>query len=113
MHEVGLMQQAVNIALTHAKDAGADRIDAIRMRVGALSGVVPDSLAFAFEIAAQGTIAQDAVLDIEDVPVTCYCAQCRREFTPDDIVYMCPACGRLSADIRAGREFTVSSIEIS
>lgn len=112
MHEVGLMQQAVAIALRHAEQAGAGRIQSLRLRVGALSGVVPDSLSLAFAVAAQGTIAEKAHLDIEEVPVTCYCKGCQKEFTPVSVIFACPLCGRLSADIRGGREFSVESIQV-
>ena len=65
MHEVGLMQQAVEIALKHGSAGGAERITRVRMKVGALSGVEPNALQFAFEVVTRGTMAQNATLDID------------------------------------------------
>ncbi len=62
------MQDALDIALEHAKRADATRILAVRMRVGALSGVEPSSLEFAFEVMKAGTPAKSARLEIDAVP---------------------------------------------
>ncbi len=113
MHEVSLMQDTVIIATKQAKDAGAQRIHRIMMRVGALSGAVPETLEFAFDIVAKGTMAEGARLEIERVPVLCHCQVCAREFEPADFVCECPRCGRPSTDIRRGRELQVTSLEVS
>lgn len=113
MHEVSLMQDTVIIATKQAKDAGAQRIHRILMRVGALSGAVPETLEFVFDIVAKGTMAEGATLEIERVPVLCYCPACAQEFAPADFVCECPRCGRPSADIRRGRELQVTSLEVS
>jgi len=58
MHELSIMQSALDQVLEKARQAGASRVHAIRLRIGALSGVVPDALQFAFEALADGTPAQ-------------------------------------------------------
>src|SRR4051794_33018733 len=80
MHEFGLMQNALEIALEHAQRQGAQCIHLITLRVGALSGIVPEALAFAFEALAPGTLAATARLEMEPVPVVCYCPVCDRGF---------------------------------
>jgi hydrogenase nickel incorporation protein HypA/HybF len=111
MHEVGLMQDALDIAEKYARRAGAGRICKITLRVGVQSGVIPDALEFAFEALSPGTMAQGARLDIETVPVVCHCASCQSEFVPDGPFYACPHCGTLSAEIRSGRDLEVATIE--
>jgi hydrogenase nickel incorporation protein HypA/HybF len=113
VHEVSLMQDTVIIATKQAKDAGAQRIHRIMMRVGALSGAVPETLEFAFDIVAKGTMAEGATLEIERVPILCYCAACAQEFEPADFVCECTYCGQPSTDIRRGRELQVTSLEVS
>ena len=71
MHEVGLMQTALEIALRHAHRHGAGRIHGRTLRVGPLSGAVPEALEFAFDVIAQGTIAEGARLVIRRVPISC------------------------------------------
>ena len=113
MHEVGLMQRVIEIAQEQAARHGAARILRISLRVGAVAGVVPDALAFAFEVIAPGTAAAGAELVIEPVAVVCHCSGCGWDFEPPDLVYECPACGRLSSDVRHGRELEVDSLEVA
>jgi hydrogenase nickel incorporation protein HypA/HybF len=112
MHELSIMQSALSIALEQARQAGATRVHSIRLRIGALSGVVPDALEFAFEALTPGTAAADAKLAIEHVPARFWCAKCAREFQADDMFAECPECHTLSGEIRAGREMEVASLEI-
>jgi hydrogenase nickel incorporation protein HypA/HybF len=71
MHEVGLMQSTLAFALKRAADEGAQRIHRLTMRIGPLSGVVPEALEFAFEVLTQGTIAEGAGFEVERVPIVC------------------------------------------
>ena len=113
MHEVSVMQSALDIAIDHAKQQNATRIHRISMRVGALSSVVPDSLEFAFEVVTQGTIAEGAKLEIERVAAVCYCPACQIEFEPKDVFYVCPQCGSLNVEVRKGRELELAYLEVS
>ncbi len=106
------MQSALSMALDQATQAGAHRVLVIRLRIGALSGVVPDALQFAFEVLAPGTLAEKAELAIECVPARFWCAACSREFVSEDLFADCPACHRPSGELRAGREMEVASMEI-
>jgi len=112
MHELSIMQSALNVVLDQAREAGATRVHVIRLRIGALSGVVPDALEFAFEALAPGTPAEDAKLAIETVPARFWCSSCALEFQSEDMFAECPDCHNLSGDIRAGREMEVASLEI-
>ena len=113
MHEVGIMQNALEIALDRAGREGATRIRQIKMRVGALSGVVPEALEFAFEVVARGTMAEGARLDIDQIPVLCFCPACSLEFQPVDLCCECPRCSQPSAEIRGGRELELASLEVT
>ncbi len=106
------MQSALNIALEQAEKAGGTRICQIRLRIGALSGVVPDALQFAFEALAPGTAADRAELSIENVPARFWCRSCAKEFQSDDMFAECPDCHKPSGQLRAGREMEVASLEI-
>lgn len=112
MHEFSIMQSALTQALEESRRAGAIRVHEIRLRVGILSGAVPDALQFAFEALAPGTLAAGARLKIEDVPARFWCADCQREFVAANLRASCPDCGALSAELRAGRELELASLEI-
>jgi hydrogenase nickel incorporation protein HypA/HybF len=112
MHEYSIMQSALNQALREARLAGASRVHAIRLRIGVLSGVVPDALRFAFEALTPGTFADGALLMIDEVPARFWCATCRREFVSANLYAECPDCRHPSGELRAGREMELSSMEV-
>jgi len=115
MHEVGLMQRALDIALERALQHGAQRIHRITFRVGAESGVVPEVIETAFAIVTQGTLAAGAQLTIDYVPLICFCHLCDQEFQPldGDLLHTCPHCHHQGGEVRRGREFEIASIDLS
>jgi hydrogenase nickel incorporation protein HypA/HybF len=113
MHELSLMQSALDMAFSHAHRAGASRIHRMRLRVGALSGVVVEALEMAFTVATCGTQADGAELIVETVPVICRCRRCAHEFQPDDVIYCCPFCGDVSSQVCQGKDLELISLEVS
>jgi hydrogenase nickel incorporation protein HypA/HybF len=112
MHEVSIMEEAVRMALETAKSAGARRVLGLRLRVGALSGVVPDAMRFAFDVVCRETIAAGARLEIETIPAACWCADCEAEFECADFLNECPRCHKVSGDLRRGRELEIAAVEL-
>jgi len=106
------MDSALNMAVEQAQKAGAVRVLVVRLRIGTLSGVVPEALQFAFEALVPGTLAEGAALDIVNVPARFWCSNCAQEFTSDDFFAECPNCHEPSGDLRAGREMELASMEI-
>jgi len=106
------MESALSMASEQARQAGAKRIYLLRLRVGALSGAVPEALQFAFEALSSGTLMEGAELGIEEVPARFYCRICSAEFTAGRMYSECPNCQQASGEIRAGRELELASMEI-
>ena len=106
------MESALGMASEQARQAGAKRVYLLRLRVGALSGAVPEALQFAFESLSPGTLMEGAELGIEEVPARFYCRNCSVEFTAGRMYSECPKCQRASGEIRAGRELELASMEI-
>jgi hydrogenase nickel incorporation protein HypA/HybF len=114
MHEVGIMESALDAVLQHARSRGANRVHRIVLRIGSLSGVDPEALRFAFEVVARDTAAAGAALEIRDVPALAHCSSCSTTFgVSSGFIFSCPNCGRLSGDVRQGRELELSRIELS
>lgn len=113
MHEVSLMQSTLELAVEQAQRQGATQIHQITLRIGQLSGVDPDAIAFAFDVVTQNTMAEKAQLHIDFLPAICYCAHCQQTFQPSDWVDECPTCHHLSMDLRQGKELQLASMEVS
>ncbi|HEX9047944.1 MAG TPA: hydrogenase maturation nickel metallochaperone HypA [Verrucomicrobiae bacterium] len=113
MHEVSIMIEALRLADDAAKNAGASRVRKLRLRIGALSGVVPEALRFAFDVARENTLAAQATLEIESVPAACWCPACRMEFPSADFYGECPRCHQPSGELRQGREMEIADVEVA
>jgi hydrogenase nickel incorporation protein HypA/HybF len=113
MHEFSLMESALETAAQKTRAAGATQIHRLKLRVGKLSGVVPEALSSAFTALRPQTMAAGAELEIEEVPAVCWCADCAAEFEAADWKYECPRCHQPSGDLRRGKELELASLEIS
>jgi hydrogenase nickel incorporation protein HypA/HybF len=113
MHELGIIQTAIAQAVHSATRAGAARVHRLRLTIGTLSGVVPDSLRFAFELACRNTPAQGACLEIQEVAPACWCEPCQSEFPTPDFLGECPRCHTVSSRLTRGTELELTSVEVS
>jgi hydrogenase nickel incorporation protein HypA/HybF len=109
MHELSLADAIVQICCEHARGR---RVVKVELRVGRLRQVVPDALAFAFELVAEGTAVEGAELEIEEMPIRISCSACGIETQVDGFPLACGRCGRLDVDVLTGEEFHVESLEI-
>ena len=114
MHEIGIAQQIVEIAEESARAQSAKSISKISLRIGAMSGVVPEALDFAFESVKLNTLASNADLEVEYIDMVCLCENCNLEFESKDNfgIALCPLCGMASGNIIRGNEMDVISIEV-
>lgn len=112
MHEFSLIESVLRTALQVAEEHGGARIERVSLRIGALQQVVPDALTFAYDAAVTGTLAEGSVLDWEAVPARVACAGCGKEYEPDDVFWLCPACGAQGGEVREGDELLLTSVEL-
>ena len=114
MHELSLVSNILEIVEDCAIREGASAIRVVSLRVGANSGVEPEALEFAIEVARQGTLAQDARLEVEYVPLRALCEVCALEFEVSDRYGMavCPSCHRTVSKFVRGEELEVRSLEV-
>jgi len=107
MHELSIAGAVVDTALRHAEDR---RVLVVSLRVGQLRQVVPDSLAFYFEIVARDTPVEGARLEQVVVPVRMRCEACAHEWEPEQR-FRCPECDGVGK-VLSGDELEVDSIEV-
>jgi hydrogenase nickel incorporation protein HypA/HybF len=113
MHELSVTQSVLDIALAHAERAGADRVVRIHLTIGALSGIVDDSVQFYFDFVARDTIAAGAELVFDRVPAQFRCQACGATYEPRDEDWSCPLCEETKPEVIGGRDFCVDSIEVA
>jgi hydrogenase nickel incorporation protein HypA/HybF len=113
MHEASIIQNVLDLACERMPADRRTQIVRIRLRVGALAGVVPDALTFAFEAMKLDTPAHGAALEIEHIPARLHCPTCQRDFMPDLCPAPCPECGNWDVQVRAGGELDLLSVEFT
>lgn len=113
MHELSIVQSIVNTVGEVLSANPVKRVISVRMRIGALSGVVEDALQFSYGIAIEGTALAGSRLEVTRLPVVIHCAACQtdREL-PGVQRFRCPVCDTPSGDIRQGRELEIESLEV-
>jgi hydrogenase nickel incorporation protein HypA/HybF len=113
MHELPVTQAILDSALHAAQQAGGQRILAIDLVIGDLSGIVDDSVQFYFDILSQGTPAAGAALRFRRQPARAVCPDCGRSYdAAPPLAPFCPVCGGLHVQVSGGRQFFLESIEI-
>ncbi|MCB0197091.1 MAG: hydrogenase maturation nickel metallochaperone HypA [Anaerolineae bacterium] len=112
MHELSIAHSLVEIAGEAACQANAKQVEAVTLRLGALSGVVKDALLFSYDIAIENTLLAGSRLYIEELPVVVYCPDCDTQTTLDGVQrFRCDQCGQPTAQIIQGKEMEIVSLE--
>lgn len=109
MHELSIAESVVQVASRHANGR---RVTKVYLKVGHLRQVVPSALAFSFELVAQGTPAEGAELEIQEVRATGLCKDCGEESRLSAFPLVCNSCGGLDLEIIGGEELLVESLEL-
>ncbi|MDA8434124.1 MAG: hydrogenase maturation nickel metallochaperone HypA [Nitrospiraceae bacterium] len=114
MHEVSIAANLIEIVSEQCRKGGYLRIESINLKLGRASGIMPDALLFAFDAMKTDSPARDAVLMVEEVPVSGRCGGCGGTFTvQEEYVLHCPLCGGGSFQIVGGRELDIVDMEVS
>lgn len=112
MHELAITESIIDLINREAKDKAFQKVLGISLRVGEYSGLVPECIKEFFPIAAKGSIAEGARLEIQTVPAAFRCLDCGYEGGVDRKSACCPSCQSLSLRMTAGREFFVESLKV-
>lgn len=112
MHEMGIASQIVRIALEHLPPGEDLRVRALKLRIGKLTAIVPQSLRFCLEILTRETALAGAEIKIEEVPVRAVCQECGAAAEISAPPFWCPSCKGIKLEILSGRELMIESLEV-
>ncbi len=112
MHELSLCMDLIRVIEDQARRQPFRRVRVVRLAVGALAGVEVEALRFGFAVAARGTLAEDAVLEIEQPPGQAACLDCGAVVEVRDREDPCPHCGGYFLRVRGGAELRVVELEV-
>lgn len=112
MHELPITKSILNIALEELDKHKMKKVKAINLSIGELTGLVPDTIQYYFDIIAQGTAAEEAQINVFRIPVKIQCNECGKSFEIERGIYTCPACDSHHIKIQGGRDFLIDTIEM-
>ena len=113
MHEVTIVQSVIEQVEQQVDRCGHDgRVTRLNLSVGRLSGVNVDSIRFAFEMLAPGTLLEAAALEIAEPAAVCCCRACGRRTEIDELEFECPVCASGEITVEGGRDLLIRTIEL-
>ncbi len=112
MHEWSLACQLVREAESEAERRRAVKVHALTVSVGKLTGVVPELLIRAYDMARVGTLLEGAELDVHVQPVRGLCGQCGQESVLDGFGLVCPSCGALGLEVLSGDDILLTKMDL-
>jgi hydrogenase nickel incorporation protein HypA/HybF len=112
MHELSIAQSILSIAGNAVPENSNAVVTGIGLQIGELSGIVVESLEFAFSVIKADTILQYAELNIQIMQGEAACTECKTIFPVSSYGICCPQCKSYSMKILKGREMRVLNIVV-
>ena len=112
MHEYPITQRIIEIAGEYAVKNDAKKIKQINLVVGDYSGYVASSIELYFDIIAEGSLCENAKLNIERIQPKLKCNECGEYFLRKPFSFQCPYCEGEGSPTEIGQEFYIKSIEV-
>ncbi|MDH5324648.1 MAG: hydrogenase maturation nickel metallochaperone HypA [Gammaproteobacteria bacterium] len=112
MHELSICQSLLSQVNNIARQHHAIQVDTIHLRVGPLSGVVPELLQTAFTVAKTDSLVKNAVLLIQSSPIQVRCRRCHVATEASINRLVCGVCGDWHTTLLSGDELQLERIEM-
>lgn len=111
MHELALCEAIADVVKPYADGR---RVDVVRVRIGALRQVVPESLSFCWSLVRDYEDLPDAELETEFVTAEVRCRSCGEQSTiTSRWSLLCPHCQSADVEVLRGDEFLVTSLDVT
>jgi len=111
MHEIKIAEDLSVIVLETAKRENLRKVTRVNISFGQMVQIVPDIFRFAFSETVRNSVAEDAEVNIEIVPVKMKCIKCGNDFQVTENRFACNNCGSTDLSIIRGNELFIKSIE--
>ncbi len=113
MHELSICRALLDQVEHLARQHTARSVDKIVLHIGALSGVDAHLLQQAYPLAAAGTVAEGATLEIHNLPIQVHCQTCGKHSAATANRLLCAHCGSWQTRLISGDEMLLASLEMN
>ncbi len=111
MHELGIANQVFELLEKEAKERGA-RVSGVKLTIGRMSGIMPDSLVFLLQTISKDTICDGLNIEFEIVDPEFKCNNCGNIFTAKEYDFTCPKCKNGDCEMITGSDLIVEKIHL-
>ena len=111
MHELSIAIRILELIKHTANANNLKKVSKVIVQAGELAAIVPESLQFCFDEIKKNTVAAEAELLVEIVPLKANCSPCAKEFRIEDLQFTCPVCGNKDIQITAGEEISLYQLD--
>ena len=112
MHERSIVRALLKQVHELQTARGADRVVAVRVSVGAFSGVEADLIHSAFEELVDDSPIRGARLELQEIPLTARCPLCSCDFAVVNFRFQCPKCDESRVKIVRGEGLVLESVTL-
>ena len=112
---MAIAQSLLQIAEEEAQKQNCNRITQIKVKYGALTGIMPEALSLCVEALTRGTIHENVELIMELSPAKLRCPFCNETFggNGENVLWQpCPGCGEgFGHIVEQGKELLLTHLE--
>jgi hydrogenase nickel incorporation protein HypA/HybF len=112
MHEIGIAASVLDAVRAEMAQRPGFRASSVRLRIGELAGVDPESLRFGLDALVRDSDLEPLRIDVDYIARLQECLECNRQFAADRYTLACPFCGSLRGRCIAGDELDLACIEV-
>lgn len=114
MHELSVVFNIIDDVTRVAEENHVEKVHAVTLELGEVSGVVHELLTDAWKWAVKKTeLLNEAELVIETLPAVTFCEDCESEYETVANGKICPHCGSENTYLLRGNEFLIKEISVT
>jgi hydrogenase nickel incorporation protein HypA/HybF len=111
MHEMSIAVSILDTVEKEARKNNLSKISKVKLKIGEMANIVPEILVSSWEILVKDTMAEDAELDYDLLPLMGKCGECNAEFPIENIVFHCSRCHSPNIKVISGEELNIVYVE--
>ncbi|MDD5273499.1 MAG: hydrogenase maturation nickel metallochaperone HypA [Methylovulum sp.] len=112
MHEMSLCESILQVLEQQAEAQHYHKVKTVWLEIGALAGVEAEALRFCFDIVMQGSLAEQACLEIIEIPGQAWCLPCADNVAVQQLYDLCPHCGSHQLQVNSGDQMRIKELEV-
>jgi hydrogenase nickel incorporation protein HypA/HybF len=109
---MSLAEGVLRILEEQSRSQGFSRVIAVRLEIGRLAQVEPESLRFCFGAVTRESLADGASLELIMIDGRGWCQDCSQEVTIGNHYDACPRCGSYRVEATGGTGMRVKEVEV-